>query len=89
MNFLINYSSSFLLIPNKIRYEVFKFYNKLGQIKFYKYLYRVSLKNKLELKFNDTQRLIRFFEIFVYAKSFLKNWKYNFFYKKIFFFELY
>jgi len=89
--FLIDGISNIPLIPWKIRDRVKKLNEKLGNIKFHKKLLNLDPKIKDNIHRNDTQRLIRAYEVKLYTKKsiidFQKNNKFfvkNFNFIKIF-----
>jgi len=62
-------------IPGKIRIQSRNLNKKLGNEKFYKFLIKIDPLIKNKIKKNDTHRLIRAYEVFLFSKKSLINWQ--------------
>ena len=62
-------------IPQKIRSKSRNLNKKLGNEKFYKLLIKIDPLIKNKIKKNDTHRLIRAYEVFLFTKKSLINWQ--------------
>jgi tRNA dimethylallyltransferase len=64
-------------IPDKIRIQSRNLNKKLGNEKFYKLLIKIDPLAKSKIKKNDTHRLIRAYEVFLFTKKSLIVWQKN------------
>jgi len=75
--FLTDGISNIPLIPGNVRKKVRKLNKKIGNIKFYKQLLDLDPKIKENIQQNDTQRLIRAYEVKLYTKKSIIDFQKN------------
>ena len=62
------------IIPMKFREEIRSLHKKLGSKKFFSKLIKIDPSIKKHIKFSDTQRVIRAYEIMSYTKKSMYSW---------------
>ena len=72
---LINGITSIPNIPEKVKEDSKKLFNKIGSINFYKLVRELDYEATKKISQNDSQRLKRIWEVFYYTNKKFSSWK--------------